>query len=279
MDRLNRRRTAPGHPRAGNGDSIASAASTPGERTQRPGFPGPRTSPPSLAGLSLQETVGRGAPYGSELAARSPGLPAEAMRARRSGPIESLKDAEAFHDATLQLFANLAGWRAQGETTLASTWNDRVSAVTSVLSGAHPDAEGVAYVAYVYQGQKIGLMSMSRGEHPLTRGAMPYTQIHALVAAHPGVRGAGARLVEHAVNESQRQGLRGCIRLDPLWSAVPAYRAMGFVEENTLLPRMLLDPVNSDRWHWGDGEWRYSGRDDETRIAAPDDSDEPRGRR
>jgi hypothetical protein len=112
--------------------------------------------------------------------------------------------------------------------------------------------EEFSYV-YDYGGMVLGLLLASRG--------LGYLYVNDLLA-HPGTEGAGATLLEFAVNLSQREGFQAKLKLDSLdGNSSGFYLRMGFVRVGPATPEgggtMMLDPVTChDLWvRQGGGEW------------------------
>ncbi|KNA39705.1 hypothetical protein ERYG_04216 [Escherichia coli M114] len=81
------------------------------------------------------------------------------------------------------------------------------------------------------------------------------------IFTHPGVRSAGAVLIEHLVNMSNQLGDKGIIRLRALEQAIPAYENLGFTMDIFSFSSMTLKPYKcEDKWYINkNGEWKFTG--------------------
>jgi hypothetical protein len=104
--------------------------------------------------------------------------------------------------------------------------------------------QGQRFFVYMLGGLAVGAMVIDK--------VCDHTRIDVL-ATHPGTRGCGSILIEHAVNLSEEAGFGGRVELNPGNRWRDSFLAKGFVGPVA----MKLDPgENPEKWVKVDNEWR-----------------------
>ncbi|WP_167371861.1 hypothetical protein [Xenorhabdus beddingii] len=138
-------------------------------------------------------------------------------------------------------------------------WNNRYNDTLEIVKNILRINTIKAYVKYkiffvaYFKAVPIGILQFTPASH--TSYGLPKIDF---LATHCGIRNCAALLIEYAMNKSFELGSDGKLILSSLQGARQAYVNLGFISHgDTHL--LILDPNNSDKWHFINGCYKYRG--------------------
>lgn len=165
-------------------------------------------------------------------------------------PVVEIVDPGEFRGLCTRFVSEIATWKSLPATTQTDVWNDKIDnrmAIANLAEGRSWENDRQRYFVYMLPGTPVGLMVTSEKQE------QSLIKVKSL-ATHPGTRGVGGILVEHAVNLSEKAGYQGRLELSAY--AAPEGGAWGFVETEDF--QVQLIPRESNKWAEVGQEWRLT---------------------